>query len=149
MQLEAENPQSEEILPNEPLRLPRLPHPQRPMKDRRQNRTEMAGEALIHALNGACARGELDAVLVTDDFGFLISTSDTHLELEELAAVTPMVARGRVGARVSRHGHERGLSVRTMRVLGETLHVAALGGRATQRERWVTQSLAATRRILA
>jgi len=87
--------------------------------------------------------------MVTDDFGRLLSTSPTHLDLDELAAVAPIVARNRARARVRRSGQERELSVRTMRLLGETLHIAALGGHGSVRERQVSKSVAATARILA
>ncbi len=106
-------------------------------------------EALIMALNGAADRAELDAVLITDDFGLLVSSNETTLDLQMLAAVTPIVARGEAVAKIKRCGDPRYLSVRTLRVLGETLHVAALGADWPTRQRGVLASAAAAERILA
>lgn len=134
----------------EPRRLRPLPHPvRRPLNERRQHRPIGAADALICALNAAADRGELDAVIVTDDRGMLVSKSATTLELEMLAAVTPIVARGQVRANIKRNGKQRELSVRSMNVMGEVLHVAALGGQYDRRERELLSSASATRRILA
>jgi hypothetical protein len=112
-------------------------------------RSPHAARALELALEAARSQGALDLVMITDDFGRVVCTSPTHLDLDELAAVTPIVARNRARARVRRKGEERELSVRSMRLMGETFHVAALGGRAPIRERLVSKSVAATVRILA
>jgi hypothetical protein len=132
-----------------PLRLRPLPHPRRPLEERRKTRPQGTFDALKRALNAAVARGDLDAVLITDDKGMLVSASDTALDLSMLAAVTPFVARGHVVANVKRGGKPRELAVRTVEVLGETLHVALLGGSPEARAAEVAVSAAATQRILA
>ncbi|GEM_PF-1072599 len=134
---------------HKPLRLPRLPRPGRPSEERRKLRTDHAGQALTHALNGAANRADLDAVLVVDDFGMLVSSNDTNFDLEMLAAVTPIVARGEAIAKVKHLGISRDFSVRTVQVLGETLHVAGLGGQACLRQRGVVSGAEAAARILA
>jgi len=132
------------------IRLHPLPHPvRRPIQERRRNRPLGTADALNRALNAAADRGRLDAVIVTDDRGMLVSQSATTLELEMLAAVTPIVARGQVRAKIKRSGFKRELSVRSMQIMGETLHVAALGGDYAGRERELLLSASATRRILA
>jgi hypothetical protein len=50
-----------------------------------------------------------------------------------LAAITPIVARGRATASVKRNGKPRELSVKPIEVMGETLYIAALGGDASAR----------------
>jgi hypothetical protein len=87
-------------------------------------------------------------MMVADDFGTVVTASSTTLNLDELAAVAPIVGRGRALATIRRNGQERELSVRRLQVLGETLYVTALGGAARGREREVLASAAATRRIL-
>ena len=128
-----------------------IPSNQRPWRgrERRVNRPTDVASALICAFDHAVRRADLDVLLVADEFGTVVANNTTHLDLQELAAVTPFVGRGRALATVRRAGRERGLSVRRMHVLGETLYVAALGGDdADDREREVAHSIAATRRIL-
>ena len=131
-----------------PLRLRPLPHPRRPLEERRKLRPTGTFEALKCALNAAVGRGEFDAALVTDDKGMLVTASDCTLDLAMLAAVTPIVARGHVVANVKRGGKPRELAVRSVEVLGETLHVALLGGDLQARELEVAATAAATERIL-
>lgn len=132
-----------------PLRLPPLPRPGKPLFDRRRmNRPEDTKSALIAAFDSAVARGQLDLVVVADEAGTVVSHSSTDLDLSMLAAVTPLVARGRARASVKRDGEERGLSVKSIEVLGETLYVAALGGKFGPRERELATSASATKRIL-
>lgn len=133
----------------EPLRLPRLPHPRRPEVERRKHRPTGAADALRSALDHAADRGQVDVIVITDDRGMVVANSGTDLELDMLAAVTPIVARGHVRAKVKKSGEQRGLSVRTVRIFDELLHVAALGGESTIRERELIKSAAAARRILA
>ena len=79
----------------------------------------------------------------------LVSNSACDLDLEMIAAITPIVARGRAKAAVKRRGEPRDLSVRSVEILGETLHIAAIGGKGPSRQYGLMRSLAATRRILA
>lgn len=131
------------------LRLRPLPRPGRPSFERRRNRSENAADALELALSSAARRGALDAVLIVDDEGLLVAHSDTDLPLEMLAAVTPIVGRGKAVPRIRRDGEMRELTVDTMELHDELLYVAALGGDRRSRRREVHGSMAATRRILA
>lgn len=134
---------------HEPLRLRPLPRPSRPHYERRRRRSRNVGEALELALTHAARRGQLDAVLVVDEQGMLVAKSDTELDLTMLAAVTPIVGRGKAVPRVRRNGEARDLSVDTVELMGEVLYVAALGGTYRARAREVAGSLAAARRIMA
>ncbi|MEM7159499.1 MAG: hypothetical protein AAF799_42060 [Myxococcota bacterium] len=131
------------------LRLRPLPRPGRPTYERRKNRSEHAADALDLALQSAANRGELDAVLVVDDEGMVVAQSKTELDLSMLAAVTPIVGRGRAVPRVRRGGELCELSVDTMELHDEVLYIAALGGDHRTRRREVRGTIAATRRILA
>lgn len=133
----------------ERLRLRPLPRPGGATIERRRRRSSNAAEALELALTSAARRGQLDAIMLVDDSGMLVAKSDTELDLTMLAAVTPIVGRGRAVPRVRRGGELRELSVDTLEVLGELLYVAALGGSYRTRSREVAGSMAATRRILA
>ena len=90
-----------------PLRLPPLPRPGKPLFDRRRtDRPEDTRSALVAAFDSAVDRGELDLVVVADESGFVVSNSSTELDLTMLAAVCPLVARGRSRAGKKRGTHE-------------------------------------------
>ncbi len=131
------------------LRIAKLPKPQRGHADRRVNRSEHVADALELALTSSAARGNLDAVLVVDDSGLLIGTSETGLDLSMLAAVTPIVGRGKAVPRIKRNGEKREMTVQQLEFEGEVLYVAALGGDNSGRQRELGRSLAAAKRILA
>ena len=134
---------------NDRLRLRPLPRPGLPNQERRHRRSNHAGEALELALSSAARRGQLTAVLVVDEQGMLVAKSDTELDLTMLAAVTPIVGRGKAVPRVRHGGEPLEMSVDTLEVLGEVLYVAALGGTHRTRLREVAGSMAAARRIMA
>lgn len=130
-----------------PLSVTPLPRPGRVI-ERRKKRSIKVADALELALSAAAAGGDLDVVLVADDAGMLVASSHTPLDLEMLAAITPIVSRGRAKANIKRNGEHRDLSVKSIRVFDETLHIAALGGDAQARALGVMRSVTATRRIL-
>ncbi|NVB37824.1 hypothetical protein G6O69_08260 [Pseudenhygromyxa sp. WMMC2535] len=132
-----------------PLRITPLPRPGRRVTERRQNRTNRTADALELALSGAVERAGIDVVLIADDRGMIVSHSQTDLDLEMLAAITPIVARGRAKASIKRNGAQREFGVKSIRVFDETLHVAALGGDASARALGLMQAVTAARRILA
>ena len=133
----------------EPLDLRPLPRPGRPLTERRVKRSVATVDALQMALTSAAYRGGCDVVLIADDKGMLVSNSATPLDLDMLAAVTPIIARGEARASIKRAGEARELEVQSVMVLGEKLHVAVLGGSEEARKIELGRSLAATRRILA
>lgn len=134
---------------NRPLRLRPLPRPARPTFERRRNRSENTSDALRLALNSAAKRGALDAVLLVDDEGMLVAQSDSGVDLSMLAAVTPIVGRGRAVPKIKRDGRSLDLAVDSMRLFDETIYVAVLGGSRRSRSREVLGSKAAAKRILA
>ena len=133
----------------QPLRLRRLPKPDGTRIERRVNRSDDTATALELALTGSVRRAALDAVIVVDDAGLLVAKSATTLDVTMLAAVTPIVGRGKAVPRVRRDGRHRGMSVRPIEIEGELLYVAAVGGEMFARHREVMTSVAAAKRILA
>lgn len=131
------------------FRIRPLPRPGRPTFERRRCRSNSAAEALELALTGAAQRGKLDVVLLADDTGMLVANSRTDLDLSMLAAVTPIVGRGRATPRVHRDGERRDMSVHPLELAGELFYVAAIGGDHKTRQRELRGSAAATQRILA
>ncbi|MEM6994284.1 MAG: hypothetical protein AAF721_27465 [Myxococcota bacterium] len=134
---------------NRPLRLRPLPRPARPTFERRQHRSENAGDALRLAMNASARRGALDAVLLVDEEGMLVAQSDCDVDLAMLAAVTPIVGRGRAVPKIRRDGKKLDLTVGTMEVLDEVVYVAVLGGSRHMRSRALMGTAAAAKRILA
>jgi len=125
-----------------------LPRPG-PRTERRKHRSNVAATALELALTTAAQRGNLDVVVVVDDRGLVVSNSRVDFDLEMLAAVTPIVGRGRGVPRIRRGGQQREMTVRPIEIQGEVLYVAAVGGESAARMREVRGTLAAARRILA
>ena len=88
-------------------------------------------------------------VVLVDESGMLVSSSQTELDLSMLAAILPIVGRGQAVARIRRRGQPRELTVIPVQAAGETLYVGALGSTARIRRREVATAGAAARRILA
>lgn len=132
-----------------PFRLPKLSRPCRPPYERRRNRSENAADALELALKSAVDRGNLDVLVLVDDEGMVVAQSPTTMDLSMLAAITPIVGRGRAVPRVRRGGELCEMSVDTLEIHDELLYVAALGGERRARRREIRGSIAATQRILA
>lgn len=131
-----------------PIRITPLPRPGRRVVERRKQRSSSTADALELALSAAANESQLDVVLIADDFGMLVASSHTPLDLEMLAAVTPIVSRGRAKASIKRNGEHRELSVKSIKVYEETLHIAALGGDASARALGVMRSVTVARRLL-
>ena len=131
-----------------PFRVRPLPRPNRPTNERRSSRSMDAGTALRLALTAASRRAGLDVVLLVDENGMLVGSSHTDLELSMVAAVTPIVGRGRALPRIKRDGHKRDMSVQPLKMQGETLYMAAIGGSHVARRRELAGSCAAAQRIL-
>jgi hypothetical protein len=131
-----------------PFRVRPLPRPDRPTHERRCDRSIDAGSALGKALTAASRRAGLDVVLLVDENGMLVGSSRTELELSMVAAVTPIVGRGQALPRIKRDGEKRDMSVQPIRMQGETLYMAAIGGSPLRRRRELAGSCAAARRIL-
>lgn len=131
------------------LRLRPLPRPARPTVERRQRRSDNAGDALRLALNASRRRGALDAVLLVDEEGMMVAQSDCSVDLSMLAAVTPIVGRGRAVPKIRKDGKPVELSVDSMELFDEIVYVATLGGSRRSRSRELLGTTAAAKRILA
>lgn len=131
------------------LRLLPLPRPGRPTYERRQSRSANSADALELALTRATKRGALQALILVDDDGMLVAQSDSGLDLSMLAAVTPIVGRGRAIPRVKLDGEPIEMNVFPVELHDELFYLAAIGGTRTTRHRELAGSSAATKRILA
>lgn len=132
-----------------PGKLRPLPRPGRPTYERRSNRSGNAADAMQLALTRAAKRGALSALILVDDDGMLVAQSDSGLDLSMLAAVTPIVGRGRAIPRVKLGGEPLEMNVYPVELAGELFYMAALGGTRTTRYRELAGGSAAAKRILA
>lgn len=144
-----ENRDSQGLRPATTFNVRPLPRPDGVRGDRRKRRSAAVATAIELALTSAAHRGGLDAVLVVDDDGLLVARSRCSIDLSMLAAVTPIVGRGQAIPRIKRDGQSLDLSVEVIKLGGERLYVAALGGGYTARRRELADSVAAAQRILA
>jgi len=137
----------------QPLRLDPLPRPggtHRFRRERRRVRSINSAHAAELALTQAARRAGFDVLLLADDRGMLVVGSETSLDLSLLAAVVPLVARGRARANVRHHGNPRSLAVRRLWLQDESFYLAAVGGCSEgARLRELATSVGALRRILA
>ncbi len=127
----------------------RLPRPSTKFVERRRSRSACTATALELALTSSAKRCRLDALLLVDDSGMLVSKGDTELDLTMLAAVTPIIGRGKALPRIRKDGEKRELSVEPLEIEGGLLYLAALGGERFSRKSAVRRSKAATERIFA
>lgn len=132
-----------------PIRLRPLPRPGVFTYERRKQRSNFAATALELAYTSAANRANLDAIVLVDDEGMVVAKNVTDLDLSMLAAVTPIVGRGKAVPRIRRNGQERQVSIEPLELLGEKLYMAAVGGDPVRRLRELEGSVAATQRILA
>ncbi|RMG97930.1 MAG: hypothetical protein D6705_07420 [Deltaproteobacteria bacterium] len=130
------------------IRLRPLPRPRRDGRERRRQRSESAAEAIVLALAAAARRASLDAVVVCDDQGMLVAASPCDFDLDPVAAIAPIVGRGKVAAHVRRGDAVRPMRVEPVEVGPELLYVAAIGGDGRGRAREAKWGAAAARRIL-
>lgn len=136
-------------MPSARLEINKLPRPAAHGIERRHNRSESTAEALELALTSAANRAQLDALLLVDDAGLVVSQNHSSIDLSMLAAVTPIIGRGKALPRIKRGGEKREMSVRPLDFEGEVLYVAAVGGDTSSRNREVGSTIAAAKRILA
>ncbi len=132
----------------EPIRIPPLPRPPRDGRERRKQRSDSAAEAIVLALAASARRAGLDAVVLCDEDGLLVAASPCDYDLDPVAAVAPIVGRGKVAAHVRRGEDVRPMRVEPVEVGPELLYVAAIGGDPKARAREARWGAAAARRIL-
>ena len=132
-----------------PLRVSPLPRPVRGRVERRKRRSTHTADALEFALEAAARRCGLEAVLLVNNYGEMVAQSETRLDLSVLAAVTPIVGRGRAIPRVQRKGEPLDFRVAPVVVGDDLLFVGALGGSRVARSRALRGVTAAAARILS
>lgn len=128
-----------------------MPHSVSSSRDseRRVRRSDLPSEALVLALAAAAERNEVETIVVTDDEGCLVASSDRGYETTPLAAALPFLAAAEpVPDRIT-EAVASGAGVHTVRLGPEVLHVGAAGGTLTGRGQALTACGHAVRRILA
>jgi hypothetical protein len=109
--------------------------------DRRNLRSERPQQALTFLLHSCRARGGFDALVISDDAGFIVAhASALDVDVEEVAAVLPEPSRRRKMAR---------LKTTRFDAEGQVLFVGAIGGDKYCDAVAIDDALEGVRRILA
>ena len=114
--------------------------------ERRLRRSERVGMALTYQLEHVQAEEALRAFVLADRSGLLVAAGPTALDVEELSALCPLVAVGRVHPSAVA-GTPAALA--PVEVDGETLFLLSVGWSDEAAARGVARAAAGVRRILA
>lgn len=109
--------------------------------ERRHRRSTQPAQALSLLLETCRARGNFDAIVVSDDIGLLVASASTPgIDVEEVAALLPEPEQ--------RRGVRR-LRTTAFGIDGQVLYVGAIGGEDARVAPEVHATLRGVRRILA
>ncbi len=114
--------------------------------ERRMKRSEQRELALRYQIEHVRGQARLEALVLADDAGLVIAESGDRAVCAELAAIAPLLGRT---LKMPMPPLLRGadVAVRTVRVYGQPVHLASVGG-TVARDALLASSLAGVERIL-
>ena len=115
--------------------------------ERRQRRSQESHQALHYQLAHSRDRGGLDAVVLANEDGLVVASAGDDAVCEELGAMAPLMSRAIFRAPLPPLLEDGDVAVRTLRMHGQSLYLAALGG-GVAREALLKHSLTGVERIL-
>lgn len=115
--------------------------------ERRMQRSERRDLALRYQIEHARGQARLEALVLADDAGIVIAGSGDDAVCEELAAIAPLMSRS-LGMPMPPLLRGADVAVRTVRVHGQRLFLASVGG-TVARDALLSTSLRGVERILA
>lgn len=118
------------------------------LDDRRSRRSEDRAVALRYQLEHARERGGLEALVLADAQGLLLSCAGDPGVCEELAAFAPLLSRTVLGMPLPPLLRGADVDVRPMSLNGQALFLACVGG-GMARDALISHSLQGVHRILA
>ena len=118
------------------------------LDERRRRRSQDRATALRYQLEHTLDRGRLEAVVLADASGLIVAAAGDPAICQELGALAPLLHRAahRVPLPPLLRGAE--LAVRPMRLYGQELFLATMGG-GVSRDALLGDSLRSLERILA
>lgn len=119
-----------------------------PFEERRHNRSNNKELALGYQLAHVRDRGRLEALVLADDDGLALSTAGDPAVCRELAAIAPLWAKSILGIPLPPLLRGAEVAVRIVRVHGQPLYLASVGG-GVARDALLAHSLSGVTRILA
>ena len=116
------------------------------MNERRIRRSQDPYRALCLQLERSRAQGQLDAVVVAIDNGFLVAGAGERSVCEALGAVAPLMSSPSFNGRLPGALEGQSVDIREVSLDGETVYVASVG--RSGGEAWLDHSITGVRRIL-
>jgi hypothetical protein len=114
--------------------------------ERRIRRSEQRELALRYQIDHVRDQARLEALVLADDAGLVIAESGDRAVCEELAAIAPLLGRT-LGMPMPPLLRGADVAVRTIRVHGQPLFLASVGG-TVARDAVISSSLRGVERIL-
>ncbi len=115
--------------------------------ERRTRRSEHRDVALNYQIEHARDSARLEALVLADDQGLTLAESGDRAVCAELAAIAPLMTRS-LGMPLPPLLRGADVAVRTIRIHGQPLYLASIGG-TVARDALLTTSLRGVERILA
>ncbi len=119
-----------------------------PLEERRSRRSTHRDLALGFQLEHVRDRGRLEALVLADDDGLVLSTAGDSAVCRELAAIAPLLARTALGMPLPPMLRGAEVAVRIVHVHGQPLYLASVGG-GVARDALLSHSLRGVHRILS
>lgn len=116
--------------------------------ERRLRRSEERHVALRYQLEHSRDHGRLEALVLADDGGLVISAAGDRAICEELAAMGPLMARSPTSLPLPQLLRGGEIAVRPMQLHGQEIFLVALGGNVA-RDALLNHSTQGVHRILA
>ena len=117
------------------------------LDDRRRRRSGNRGTALRFQLEHARNRGKIEALVLADRDGLVLAQAGKNGVCEELGAYAPLYSRSPLGMRLPPMLRGGEVAVRPMRLHGQDLYLASLGG-GVARDALLSHSSNGIQRIL-
>lgn len=119
-----------------------------PFEERRVRRSTHRDLALGFQLEHVKDRGRLEALVLADEHGLIVSKAGDPPVCRELAAIAPLIAKSILGIPMPPLLRGAEVAVRVVHVYGRPLYLASVGG-GVARDALLAHSMTGVRRILA
>ncbi len=119
-----------------------------PLEERRSRRSSHRDLALTFQLEHVRDRGRLEALVLADDDGLILSAVGDNTVCRELGAIAPLMAKSILGIPLPPMLRGAEVAVRIVHVHDQPLYLASVGG-GVARDALLSHSMRGVHRILA